>query len=75
MIKRQRRRPTTMTKDEYRDILSRLGLSYPAAANALGISPRSAAGYALGDHIPAPTGKLLRLWLQLKSGAAARCPF
>lgn len=51
-----------MTPAQFRFALSRLGLTQVGAARLLGIDPRTARRYALGEReIPSPTAKLLRL--------------
>ena len=51
-----------MSALEFRGILARLELSQLAAAQLLGVSHRSAQGWALGQvQIPAATAILLRL--------------
>ena len=73
--KRKKIKPT-MTRDEYQIVRVRLGLSYRAIAEHLGITERTALGYGADKPIPPPTGKLLRLWLQLKTDRrSALCPF
>lgn len=55
-----------MTPTQYRAALDRLGLTQAGAAEALGVSIRSAHGYANGKPIPEPIAKLLRLMVRLK---------
>ena len=73
----KKKRPPEMTMQQYRAVLDALGLSYPAAAKHLGVSPRAVAGYGIGDNtVPPPTAKLLRLWLLLKTDPTkASAPF
>lgn len=61
-----------MQRQEYRETLAALGLSRESAAAALGVSAGSANAYWYGvTPVPAPTTKLLRLWLALKRGKGA----
>lgn len=55
-----------MTPSQYRAALDRLDLTQAGAAEFLGISIRSAHGYANGDPIPEAIAKLLRLMVRLK---------
>ena len=55
-----------MTKTQFRNALSELGLSQAQAAEWLSISIRAAHGYANGAPIPEPIAKLLRLCVRLK---------
>lgn len=55
-----------MTSAQYRAALDRLTLTQAGAAELLGISIRSAHGYANGEPIPEPVAKLLRLMVRLK---------
>jgi transcriptional regulator with XRE-family HTH domain len=55
-----------VTADRFRAALAKLGLSQAAAAQFLGISIRTAHGYANGHPIPDATAKLLRLMIRLK---------
>lgn len=55
-----------MTLTQYRAALDRLGLTQAGAAKFLGISIRSAHGYANGEPIPEAIAKLLRLMVRLK---------
>lgn len=56
-----------MTPTEYRNALAALGLTQGQAAAFLGVSHRTAAGYALGEYpVPVAAAKLLRLVLRLK---------
>jgi DNA-binding transcriptional regulator YiaG len=51
-----------MTAAQFRAVLKRLGLSQGKAAEFLGVSLRTAHGYANGEHpIPEAIAKLLRL--------------
>jgi len=60
----------TMEADEFRDILKRMHWTYPVAAEELGISASSIAGYGCGTaRIPMPVAKLLRSWLPNESGS------
>lgn len=54
-----------MTANQFRAALDRLGLSQAGAAAFLGISTRSAHGYANDKPIPEPIAKLLRLMIRL----------
>jgi len=55
-----------MTAKEYRRALEQLELSQSEIARRLGISLRSAHGYANNKPIPEPVAKLLRLCVRLK---------
>jgi hypothetical protein len=55
-----------MTANQYRTALDRLGLTQAGAAAWLGVSIRTAHGYANGSPIPEATAKLLRLMVRLK---------
>ena len=55
-----------MTAKQYRAALDALGLTQAGAALFLGISIRSAHGYANGDPIPEGYAKLLRLMVKLE---------
>jgi predicted DNA-binding protein (UPF0251 family) len=48
-----------MTAKEYRKILDQLGLTQGEAAKTLGVSLRTAHGYANSSPIPEPMAKLL----------------
>jgi len=53
---------STMTPLQFRTTLTKLSLSQVQAAHVLGVTPRTARRWALGEvKIPAPAGKLLRL--------------
>lgn len=54
-----------MTANQYRTALERLDLTQAGAAKFLGISIRSAHGYANGEPIPEVIAKLLRLMVRL----------
>lgn len=54
-----------MTANQYRAALTALSLTQAGAAKFLGISIRSAHGYAHGEPIPEPIAKLLRLMVRL----------
>ena len=53
-----------MSCNQYRDAISRLGLSQGAAAAFLGVSIRTSWGYANGEPIPVGYAKLLRLMIE-----------
>lgn len=56
-----------MSPTQYRKAIERLGVSHSKAAKLLGVSLRTAKGYAAGEHaIPEPTAKLLRLMVRLE---------
>lgn len=56
----------SMTKNQYRAAIKRLGLSQVRAAAFLGVSPRTSQGYALGEYpVPEAVAKLLRLMVRL----------
>jgi hypothetical protein len=55
-----------MTPAQYQAALEQLELTQGSAAEWLGISIRSAHGYANGKPIPEPIAKLLRLCVRLK---------
>lgn len=55
-----------MTTDQYRAILNRLRISYVGAASVLGVSRRTAQGYAQGGNISKP---VIKLMLLLDAGA------
>lgn len=51
-----------MTPKQFRTALDRLHLSQLGAARLLGVAPRTAQGYALGEtSVPEPIAVLLRL--------------
>jgi predicted GIY-YIG superfamily endonuclease len=54
----------TMTSDQYRKAIAKLGMTQGGAAEFLGISVRSSNGYANGSPIPEAVSKLLRLMTQ-----------
>jgi hypothetical protein len=55
-----------MTPAQFRDAIAGLGLSQERAARWLGINPRAAESYALGEcPIPQPTAMLLSLVIKL----------
>jgi transcriptional regulator with XRE-family HTH domain len=54
-----------MTPTQFRAALDRLSLTQAGAAEFLGISIRSAHGYANGKPVPEPVAKLLRLMISL----------
>lgn len=54
-----------MTSRQYKRALATLRLSQREAADLLGVSHRTSAGYALGEHpIPKPVAQLLALHLK-----------
>jgi len=54
-----------MTKDQYRDALSALGLSQVELGRLLGVDPRTARRWALGEiDVPGPVELHIRLWLE-----------
>lgn len=55
-----------MTPTQYRAALDSLSLTQSGAAEFLGISIRSAHGYANGTPVPESISKLLRLMVRLK---------
>ena len=55
-----------MTANEYRDAISGLELTQEAAAAFLGVSLRTAHGYANEQPVPLYIAKLLRLMIRLK---------
>jgi hypothetical protein len=55
-----------MDAAEYRAAMAEFGVTHDAMACALGISIRTSFNYGKGESIPHPTGKLIRLWLQLR---------
>lgn len=59
-----------MTPSEYRDALSRLGLSQVGAGAVLGVSPRTAQDYARKGP-PGPAALAVRLLLALPNGQRA----
>ncbi len=48
------------TSAEYRDVLNLLGLTQAEMAELLGVSVRTAHGYANGARIPEPVARFLR---------------
>jgi len=52
---------STMTAQQFRGALKRLGLSIYAGGPALGLSLRQAQRIAAGSPVPRPVAKLLRL--------------
>lgn len=54
-----------MTAAQFNAAVARLGLSQGEAAKLLGVSIRSAHGYANGATIPEPVARLLRLVIRL----------
>ena len=48
-----------MTKNQYRALLAKLGISQERMAHILGIGKRTSQGYAAGEPIPPPTSALL----------------
>jgi len=55
-----------MTSTHFRNALDVLNLSQAQAAEWLGVSIRTAHGWANGKSIPEPVAKLLRLMMRLK---------
>jgi hypothetical protein len=56
-----------MTPDEYKRILSRLGLSQVRAGQWLGYHPRTSQAWAIGEQaIPRPVAMLLRLMIRFE---------
>ena len=54
-----------MTAKQLRATLKHLGLSQVAAANKLGVDPRTMRNWVAGKHrIPEPAALLLRTWLK-----------
>jgi Zincin-like metallopeptidase len=52
----------TMTPLQFRTVISKVGLSQVQAAHVLGVTPRTARRWALGEvKVPPPAAKLLRL--------------
>ena len=51
------------TSAEYRDVLNLLGLTQAEMAELLGVSVRTAHGYANGARIPEPVARFLALTL------------
>ena len=58
-------RAATMTANQYRSALDKLGLTQAGAAEFLGVSIRTSHGYANGVPIPEGYAKLLRLMVRL----------
>jgi hypothetical protein len=58
-------RAATMTANQYRSALDKLGLAQAGAAEFLGVSIRTSHGYANGVPIPEGYAKLLRLMVRL----------
>ena len=54
-----------MTAEEYRNAISDLGLTQHEAAEFLGVSLRTAHGYANEQPVPLYVAKLLRLMIKL----------
>jgi hypothetical protein len=54
-----------MTSTEYRDVLDLLALTQAEMAELLGVSIRTAHGYANGARIPEPVARFLALTLSL----------
>lgn len=55
----------SMTPNQYRAAIEKLGLSQVRAAAFLGVSPRTSQGYALGEYpVPEAIAKLLRLMIE-----------
>src|SRR5438309_1468382 len=52
-----------MTSAEYREVLNLLGLTQAEMAELLGVSVRTAHGYANGARIPEPVARFLALTL------------
>lgn len=52
----------TMTPQQFRTVITKIGLSQVQAAHVLGVTPRTARRWALGEvKVPPPAAKLLRL--------------
>jgi DNA-binding transcriptional regulator YiaG len=61
-----------MTPLQFRTVITKIGLSQVQAAHTLGVTPRTARRWALGEvKVPPPAAKLLRLMqagkVQIKS--------
>jgi hypothetical protein len=56
----------TMTSEQYRKAIAKLGMTQGQAAEFLGVSVRSSNGYANGSPIPEAAAKLLRLLIRLE---------
>ncbi len=51
-----------MTPHQFRTVITKVGLSQVQAAHVLGVTPRTARRWALGEvKVPSPAAKLLRL--------------
>ncbi len=51
-----------MTSHQFRLVITKVGLSQVQAAHVLGVTPRTARRWALGEvKVPSPAAKLLRL--------------
>jgi len=61
-----------MNADEYQAIIAALGITQRQAADLLGVSHRSSAGYATGQPIPGPVARLLTLYRNLGLAEAVR---
>lgn len=55
-----------MTGPEYKQAIAALGMTQETAAEFLGVSLRTSAGYAAGGSIPEGVAKLLRLMVRKK---------
>lgn len=55
-----------MSADDYREAIAALGLTQDSAAAFLGVSLRTAHGYANAQPVPLYVAKLLRLCVKLK---------
>lgn len=55
-----------MTAEEYRDAITAMGMTQHEAASFLGVSIRTAHGYANAQPVPLYMAKLLRLCVKMK---------
>ena len=67
IVHRLARMDASMTADQYRHIIARLGLSQTAAAQLLGVDERTSRRWANGERdIPAPAVRFLQYLIATK---------
>jgi hypothetical protein len=60
-----------MTRQEYQSARLTLGWTHQCLGNVIGVSRRSCCRYGIGEAIPEPTARLIRLLVYLRLTASA----